>query len=455
MSLYAVVNPATGETVKEYPTISDDDLRDAIARADQAMRDWSAQTSVEERAALVGRVGELHAEQRERLAGIIVREMGKPVEQALAELDFTAAIYQYYAGNAPKLLADEPIELLDGEGSAMIRRSPYGVLLGIMPWNFPYYQVARFAGPNLVIGNTILLKHAPQCPESAEAMQQIYDEAGFPDGAYENVYATNEQIEWVIADPRIRGVSVTGSERAGAAVAEIAGRNLKKVVLEMGGSDPFIVLGTDDLDKTVEDAVAARLDNTGQSCNAAKRFIVVDELYEPFLEKFTAAMTSTKPGDPTSADTEIGPLSSATAADRLEDQVKRAIDQGAKLVAGGKRDGNFFEPTVLTDIEPDNEAYREELFGPVAQVYRVSSEEEAVELANDTPFGLGSFLMSTDPQQAERVADQIDAGMVYVNIVGADSAELPFGGTKRSGFGRELGVYGADEFVNKKLIRVG
>ena len=223
----------------------------------------------------------------------------------------------------------------------------------------------------------------------------------------------------------------------------------------MGGSDPFILLGTDDLDKTVEDAVAARLDNTGQSCNAAKRFIVVGDLYEPFLEKFTAAMTSTKPGDPTSSETEIGPLSSKTAAERLEDQVKRAIDQGAKLVAGGKRDGNFFEPTVLTDIKPENDAYREEFFGPVAQVYRVSSEDEAVELANDTSFGLGSYVMTTDAQQAERVADQIDAGMVYVNVVGADGAELPFGGTKRSGFGRELGTYGADEFVNKKLIRIG
>jgi succinate-semialdehyde dehydrogenase / glutarate-semialdehyde dehydrogenase len=455
MSDYAVVNPATGETVKEYPTISDDDLRDAIGRADRAVREWSASTTVEDRAKLVRRVGEIHAEQRERLAEIIVREMGKPVEQALAELDFCAAIYEYYADNAPKLLADEEIELLDGDGSAYIRRSPYGTLLGIMPWNFPYYQVARFAGPNLAIGNTILLKHAPQCPESAEAMQEIYIEAGFPADAYINIYATNEQIEWVIADPRVRGVSLTGSERAGAAVAEIAGRNLKKIVLELGGSDPFILLSTDDLDAAVENAVAARVDNTGQSCNAAKRFIVVDELYEPFLEKFTAAMTSAVPGDPTSADTEIGPLSSTTAADRLEEQVKRAIDQGATLVAGGKRDGNFFEPTVLTDIDPDNEAYREELFGPVAQVYRVSSEEEAVELANDTPFGLGSFLMTTDSQQAERVADQIDAGMVYVNIVGADAAELPFGGTKRSGFGRELGVYGADEFVNKKLIRIG
>jgi succinate-semialdehyde dehydrogenase/glutarate-semialdehyde dehydrogenase len=455
MSIYAVVDPATGEQVKEYPTISDDDLRAAIARADEAHRTWSATSSVADRAALVRRVGELHIERRQELAEIIVREMGKPIEQALGEVDFCGDIYGFYADNAEDLLADEPIKLLAGEGSAVVRKSSLGVLLGIMPWNFPYYQVARFAGPNLVIGNTIVLKHAPQCPESAEAIQKMYNEAGFPEGAYENVYATNEQIEWVIADPRVRGVSVTGSERAGAAVAEIAGRNLKKVVLEMGGSDPFIVLGTDDLDKTVEDAVSARLDNTGQSCNAAKRFIVADDLYEPFLEKFTAAMSAVEPGDPTSSDSEIGPLSSTTAADRLEDQVKRAIDQGAKVVVGGERKGNFFEPTVLTEIEPDNDAYREELFGPVAQVYRVSSEEEAVKLANDTPFGLGSYLMTTDPEQAKRVADQIDAGMVYVNIVGADGAELPFGGTKRSGFGRELGTLGADEFVNKKLIRIG
>ena len=454
-SIYAVVDPATGETVKEYPTISDDELRDAIGRADQAHRDWATQTTVAERAALIRRVGELHAERRKELAEIIVSEMGKPVGQARGEVAFCASIYEFYADNAEALMADEPIELLDGEGSAIIRRSSLGALLGIMPWNFPYYQVARFAGPNFIIGNTILLKHAPQCPQSAEAMAQMFADAGFPTGAYENIYATNEQIEWVIADPRVRGVSVTGSERAGAAVAAIAGKNLKKVVLELGGSDPFIVLGTDDLDKTVEDAVAARIDNAGQSCNAAKRMIVIDELYEPFLEKFTAALTAVKPGDPKERETELGPLSSQVAADRLEDQVKRAIEQGATVVAGGKRDGNYFEPTVLTDITPENDAYREELFGPVAQVYRVSSEEEAVALANDTPFGLGSYLMTNDPEQAERVANKIDAGMVYVNIVGADGAELPFGGTKRSGFGRELGRYGADEFVNKKLIRIG
>jgi succinate-semialdehyde dehydrogenase/glutarate-semialdehyde dehydrogenase len=452
--MYAVVDPATGETVKEYPTITDDELRDAIARADRAHREWSLATSVADRAALVRRVGELHSERRKELAEIIVTEMGKPVGQARGEVDFSASIYEFYADNAEALMADEPIELLDGEGSAVIRRSSLGALLGIMPWNFPYYQVARFAGPNLIIGNTILLKHAPQCPQSAEAMQQIFTDAGFPDGAYVNIYATNEQIEWVIADPRVRGVSVTGSERAGAAVAQIAGRNLKKVVLELGGSDPFIVLGTDDLDKTVEDAVAARLDNAGQSCNAAKRMIVIDELYEPFLEKFTAALTAVKQGDPRERGTELGPLSSQIAADRLEDQVKRAVEQGATVVAGGKRHGNYFEPTVLTDITPENDAYREELFGPVASVYRVRSEEEAIALANDTPFGLGSYVFTNDPEQAKRVAEQIDAGMVYVNIVGADGAELPFGGTKRSGFGRELGRYGADEFVNKKLIRI-
>jgi succinate-semialdehyde dehydrogenase/glutarate-semialdehyde dehydrogenase len=454
MSMYAVVDPATGETVKEYPTITDDELRDAIARADRAHREWSSTATVADRASLIRRVGELHTERRKELAEIIAVEMGKPIGQARGEIAFCASIYEFYADNAEKIMADEPIELLGGEGSAVVRRSSLGVLLGIMPWNFPYYQVARFAGPNLIIGNTILLKHAPQCPQSAEAMQQMFNDAGFPDGAYVNIYATNEQIEWLIADPRVRGVSVTGSERAGAAVAEIAGRNLKKVVLELGGSDPFIVLGTDNLDETVEAAVEARIDNAGQSCNAAKRMIVIDDLYEPFLEKFTAALSARKQGDPHERETDIGPLSSQIAADRLEDQVQRAVAQGATVVAGGKRNGNYFEPTVLTNVTPENDIYREELFGPVAQVYRVGSEDEAVALANDTPFGLGSYVMTTDPEQAARVADKIDAGMVYVNIVGADSAELPFGGTKRSGFGRELGRYGADEFVNKKLIRI-
>jgi succinate-semialdehyde dehydrogenase/glutarate-semialdehyde dehydrogenase len=455
MADYAVINPATGETVQEYPTISDADLDAAIGRADKTHREWGSSSTVQERADMIRRVGQIHSEQSQRLGEIIVREMGKPIEQAVGEVEFCTAIYDYYADNAAKLLADEPIELLDGEGSAIVRRSSYGVLLGIMPWNYPYYQVARFAGPNLVIGNTILLKHAPQCPESAAAMEEIFHEAGFPDGAYINIYATNDQIKTVIEDPRVRGVSLTGSERAGAAVAEIAGRNLKKVVLELGGSDPFILLATDDLDAAVESAVGARLENTGQACNAAKRFIVVDELYEPFLEKFTAALSAVKPGDPSKEGTTIGPLSSSIATERLADQVQRAVAGGAKLVAGGDHDGNFYAATVLTDIERGSDASREEFFGPVAQVYRVADEDAAVELANDTPYGLGSYVMTNDSDQAMRVADRIEAGMVFVNAVGAEGAELPFGGVKRSGFGRELGRFGADEFVNKKLIRVG
>jgi succinate-semialdehyde dehydrogenase / glutarate-semialdehyde dehydrogenase len=454
MSDYAVVNPATGETLQTYPTITDAELADAIGRAEAAHRAWAASSTVEERAGLLERLAGLYNDQAQRLGEIIVREMGKPIEQAVGEVEFSAAIYEYYADNAASLMADEEIEPAEGGGSAVVRRSSYGLLLGIMPWNYPYYQVARFAAPNLAIGNTILLKHAPQCPESAAAMEELFHEAGFPQDAYINIYATNDQIAEVIADPRVRGVSLTGSERAGAAVAEIAGRNLKKVVLELGGSDPFLLLGTDDLDAAVESAVGARLENSGQACNAAKRFIVVDELYDAFLEKFTAALTAVAPADPTAEGTTVGPLSSSLAAERLEEQVQRAVAQGAKL-SGGGREGNFFATGVLTGITPDNDAYHEELFGPVASVYRVASEDEAVELANDTPFGLGSYVFTNDDEQALRVADRIDAGMVFVNAVGAEGAELPFGGVKRSGFGRELGRFGADEFVNKKLIRIG
>jgi succinate-semialdehyde dehydrogenase/glutarate-semialdehyde dehydrogenase len=442
---YAVTNPATGEVVKEYATATDPEIQAAIAAAAAAAMGWARTTTVAERAALVRRVAELHTERKGELAEIIVGEMGKPIEDAIGEVEFSAAINEYYADNAEDLLADEPIALLAGEGDAVIRRSPFGVLLGIMPWNFPYYQVARFAGPNLCIGNTMLLKHAPQCPESAAAIQQIFDDAGFPEGAYVNVYATNEQAAAIIADHRVAGVSLTGSQRAGAAVAEVAGRNLKKVVLELGGSDPFILLSTDDVDAVVERGVAARMDNTGQSCNAAKRFIVADDLYDEFVEKFTAAVLAHADG--------IAPLSSVAAAERLQEQVDRAVAQGASLVTSGERQGALFPTGVLTGVTPDNDVYREELFGPIAMVFKTSSEEDAVTVANDTPFGLGSYLFTTDAKQAARVADEIDAGMVFVNGVLLDGAELPFGGIKRSGFGRELGRYGMDEFVNKKLIR--
>jgi succinate-semialdehyde dehydrogenase/glutarate-semialdehyde dehydrogenase len=270
-----------------------------------------------------------------------------------------------------------------------------------------------------------------------------------------NIYADHGQIERVIADPRVQGVSLTGSERAGAKVAEIAGRNLKKVVLELGGSDPFVLLSTDDLDATVQAAVDARLDNNGQSCNAAKRFVVADELYDSFLEKFTAKLAEVEATDPNADGAALGPLSSLRAAENLDEQVKRAVEHGATLVRGGGRNGTFFETTVLTDITTDNPASKEEFFGPVAQVYRAKDEADAVRIANDTPFGLGSYVYTTDQEQALRVADQIEAGMVFVNVVLADGAELPFGGIKRSGSGRELGRFGADEFVNKKLIRIG
>jgi succinate-semialdehyde dehydrogenase / glutarate-semialdehyde dehydrogenase len=455
MSSYTVVNPATGERGKEYPEITDAELDAAIGRAEAAHASWSQSTSVADRAAMVKKVAELHLERRDELAEIAVGEMGKPIVQARAEVDFCGDIYGYYADYAETFLADEPIELLAGEGTAVVRNTSMGPLIGIMPWNFPYYQVARFAGPNLIVGNTILLKPAPQCPRSAEAIQAIVDAAGFPEGAYQTILATNEQIAVAIADSRIRGVSLTGSQRAGAAVAEVAGRNLKKVVLELGGSDPFILLGADDLDEAVEAAVDARLGNTGQSCDAGKRFIVTDDLYDEFLQKFTSKMAATEPGDPSSEETEIGPLSSTVAAERLQDQLDRAVAQGAEVVArGGERKGNYFPTTVLAGITPENDAYREEFFGPVASVYRVGSEEEAIEVANDTPFGLGSYVFSSDPEQAQRVAEGLDTGMVFVNGVGLDGAELPFGGVKRSGFGRELGPHGMEEFVNRKLIRV-
>jgi len=453
MTDYAVVNPATGSVLKEYPTIGDADLDSAVARAHAARGPWGRDTTVAERAAIIRRVAELHEERKQELGEIISREMGKPVAQGVGEVEFSGAIYEYYADNAEKFLADEPIDLLAGEGTAVIRRSPVGVLLGIMPWNFPYYQVARFAGPNLIIGNTVLLKHAPQCPESAAAMEQIFRDAGVPADAYINIYATNDQVSKLIADPRVQGISLTGSGRAGAAVAEQAGRHLKKVVLELGGSDPFIVLGTDDMDATVEAATTARMDNAGQACNAGKRFIVVENLYDEFVAKFTAAVTGMQYGDPSAEDTAYGPLSSALAADRLEEQVKAATADGAVLV-GGAREGNFVQGGVLTNVQPGNSAYGQELFGPIAQVYKAADEADAVRLANDTEYGLGSYVFTNDTDQALRVADQIEAGMVFVNCVGADGVELPFGGIKASGFGRELGRYGMEEFVNKKLIRV-
>ncbi|WP_329407832.1 NAD-dependent succinate-semialdehyde dehydrogenase [Nocardia vinacea] len=439
---YAVTDPATGKEVRTYPTATDEEVTAAVAKADAAYREWARAAAVSDRAICAQRAADLHTERRDALAAIISREMGKPLEQALLEVDFSASIFAYYATNAETFLADEEIPLQWGEGSALLRREPVGVLLGIMPWNFPAYQVARFAAPNLVAGNTIVLKHAPQCPESAAALHELFRDAGFPDGVYNNIYATNAQIENVIADRRLRGVSLTGSERAGAAVAEIAGRHLKKVVLELGGSDPFIVLSVDDLDATVEAAVVARIGNNGQACNAAKRMIVHEDHYDEFVAKFTERMVSMP----------AAPLSSEAAACRLGEQVTGAVAEGATLAGAADRGGAWFSPGVLTHVD-NSEVSQDELFGPVAMVFKVRDEDEAVAVANETDFGLGSYVFTTDAEQARRVADRLEAGMVFINGVNAVGPELPFGGVKRSGFGRELGRVGIEEFLNRKLIR--
>ena len=453
MSEYQVVNPATGERGGQYPLITSAALTEVISAADCTYRSWGRTSAVAERIAVLKRISELHRDRRAQLADIAVQEVGKPLSQALGEIDFTADIYDYYAEHGDEFLRDEPIDVPADAGSAIIRKGPIGVLLGIMPWNYPYYQVARFAAPNLLLGNTLILKHAPQCPASSAAIEDLFREAGLPDAAYTNIYASNDQIANVIADPRVQGVSLTGSERAGAAVAEVAGRHLKKVVLELGGSDPFIVLSANDLDAVVECAVSARLENNGQACNAAKRFLIVEELYEPFTERFAAALSKVSPGDPALARTILGPVSSAAAADRLQEQVDLAVSSGATVLAGGTRTGTYFPGTLLAGMDQQNPAYYEEFFGPVASVSKVSSEEEALEAANDSPFGLGSYVFTTDPEQAARVADRLDAGMVFINGVGVESPELPFGGVKRSGFGRELGRFGVEEFANRKLIR--
>jgi succinate-semialdehyde dehydrogenase/glutarate-semialdehyde dehydrogenase len=453
MSDYKVTNPATGVVEKEFPTATDAEVQDILSRSDAAYKSWRT-TSLAERSAILLRVSQLYTERADELAALITREMGKRLIEAKGETSIAMNIYKYYAEEGPSFLEDQPLAPRSG-ATAWVRKDPIGPLLGIMPWNFPYYQVARFAGPNLMIGNTIILKHAPQCPESALAMEQIFIDAGLPRDAYINIFATNDQAATIIADPRVGGVSVTGSERAGAAVAEVAGRNLKKVVLELGGSDPFIVLDTADMSATVERATRARMGNAGQACNAAKRFMVADSIYDEFVEQFTNAMSKLTPGDPTDAASDFGPLSSEAAAVNLVGQIDDAVSKGATVRVGGKRvdrPGAFVEATVLTDVTPEMRAYREELFGPAAVVYRIGGADDAVELANSSRYGLGGAVFSQDPDLALAVAARLDSGMIAVNGAPIGGVDMPFGGTKRSGIGRELGSFGMDEFVNKKLI---
>src|ERR1700729_2435589 len=450
---YQVVNPSTGQVEQEYPTATDAEIGEILDRAGRGYPAWR-RTAMSERTDILRRVAQLYEDRSSELGTIITREMGKTTAEAQGELEFTVGIYRYYADHGPDPLKDEPLPS-NTPGTAWVRKSPIGALLGIMPWNYPYYQVARFAAPNLMIGNTIVLKHAPQCPESALAMEQILHDAGLPDDAYINIFASNEQIAGMIADPRIAGVSVTGSERAGSAVASVAGQNLKKVVLELGGSDPFIVLDGADLPKVAKTAARARMENGGQACNASKRMIVTDAVYDDFMREFTAAMSSYVTGDPTDPATSYGPLSSEQAAHNLMTQIDDAVSKGATVVLGGHRidgPGAFVEATVLSGVTPDMRAYREELFGPAAVVYRVADADEAVELANSSAFGLGGAVFCSDEKLAVEVADRLDVGMAWVNSAELGGPELPFGGTKRSGVGRELGPLGIDEFVNKKLI---
>ncbi|HLS79213.1 MAG TPA: NAD-dependent succinate-semialdehyde dehydrogenase [Nocardia sp.] len=454
MSDYATTNPATGEVLARFPETTDAEIEAALAASASAYQAWRRVPRAE-RAELLRRVATNYRDRADELAALLTLEMGKPITQAHGEVALSAAIYDYYAEHAETFLADEPLTI-SGTGTAVVRTEPIGPLLGVMPWNYPYYQVARFAAPNLALGNTILLKHAQICPQSALAVAEIFARAGAPESVYVNLFASNEQVARIIADPRVRGVSLTGSERAGAAVAEVAGRHLKKYVLELGGSDPFLVLDDAGLDKTVAAAVGNRMGNAGQACTASKRFIVLDEVYDTFLDAFVAAMREQRPGDPTDPATTFGPLSSQRAVDELARQVDEAVAQGATVATGGRRierPGAWYEATVLTDVTPDMRAYREELFGPVAVVYRAPSVDAAVELANDSPYGLAAAVFSSDDRLAAEVADRLDTGMVWLNATSRSAPDLPFGGVKRSGVGRELSHYGIAEFANKKLIR--
>ncbi|MFF9391311.1 NAD-dependent succinate-semialdehyde dehydrogenase [Streptomyces griseoluteus] len=449
----ATVNPYTGERVREFPALSAEEVGNAIDAAHRSFQDWRTRSRAD-RGAVVQRAGRLMRERKEELAGLLTLEVGKLINSSRAEVDLASDILTYYGEHGPELLEERPLPV--PEGTAVLVNEPLGVLLGVMPWNFPLYQVVRFAGPNLVLGNTILLKHASICPQSALALEQLFRDAGVPAGVYTNLFVRGRDVGTIIDDSRVQGASLTGSERAGVSVGETAGRNVKKSVLELGGSDPFVVLDAHNLERTVHAAFLGRMGNTGQCCVAAKRFIALADVYDAFLAGLRDRMGEVQPGDPADPATTLGPLSSEAAAELLMEQVRDAVDKGATVVLGGGRPdlpGAFVEPTVLTDVTPDMRAYREELFGPVAVVYRVADEDEAVALANTSPYGLGGAVFAADPERARHVADRLEAGMVWINHPTASRPELPFGGIKRSGYGRELGEVGIVEFANRKLVR--
>jgi succinate-semialdehyde dehydrogenase / glutarate-semialdehyde dehydrogenase len=453
---YQSTNPYDGKVLQSFDEIDAAQLEEKLQRAaDCYENDWR-QRSFAERAAVLKRAAAILRERPQEFAQLVTLEMGKLIQQSLGEVALSAAILDYYADNAERFLAPEKLSTPRGE--AMVESSPIGVLFGVEPWNYPYYQIARFAAPNLMAGNVVMVKHASSVPQCALAFERLMEEAGAPAGAYTNLFISKDQVAQVIDDARIRGVALTGSEAAGAVVAARAGQNLKKTTMELGGSDAFIVLEDADLDKAVKHAISGRMSNSGQACTASKRFIVVDALADRFLEKFQSALESFKPGDPMDQQTTLAPLSSSQALKNLLGQVDGAVAGGARVLTGGQRiegqAGAFMQPTILADIDKGNPAYKEEFFGPVALFFRVKDEDAAVALANDSPFGLGGSVFTQDIERGKRLARRIDTGMVFINSGAASSPELPFGGVKNSGYGRELSGAGIQEFVNKKLIRV-
>ncbi|QNF95395.1 NAD-dependent succinate-semialdehyde dehydrogenase [Janibacter sp. YB324] len=454
MSQYATTNPATGEVLEQFDTMSDAEVKSALASAQAGYTAWR-RVPLDERTALLQRIADGHREHADELALLMSTEMGKPVAQAKGEVALAASIYEYYATQGPTFLEEEVLDIA-GAGSAVVRTDAIGPLVGIMPWNFPYYQVARFVAPNLLLGNTILLKHASNCPQQALRIEQIIEDAGAPRGVYRNVFASNEQIADMIADPIVQGVSLTGSERAGQAVGKVAGEHMKKCVLELGGSDPCIVLADADLPSAASAAATGRFANAGQACTSAKRIIVEDAVYDDFVEAFLDEARAWTHGDPADPDTKLGPMSSVGGRADLAEQVDDAVAKGATVHLGGETplgEGAWYPATVLSGVNPTMRAHQEELFGPVAVLYRAASAEEAVAIANNSPFGLGAAVFGSGSKSTRDVADQLDVGMVGINTLIKSAPDMPFGGVKNSGVGRELGRFGLDEFANKKLVR--
>ena len=450
---YQSINPYNGKTLKTFEDISDDQLDVALKTAAACFERWRKKTFAE-RAAVVAKAGAILRARVDEFARLVTLEMGKLINEARGEVRFSGDILAYYAQTAECFLAPETLQPAHGE--AYVESSPIGVIFGVEPWNFPYYQLARVAGPQLMAGNVVVVKHAGCVPQCAIAFETLWIEAGAPAGAYTNLLISHEQSDRVIDDPRIKGVALTGSVAAGRGIAARSGKNLKTSSMELGGSDAFIVLEDADLEKAVKWAVWGRMYNQGQTCCAAKRFIVNEKVADKFLEKFQAALEALQPGDPMDERTTKGPLSTESALVDLVKQVDGAVAHGAKVLMGGKRinrPGSFMETTILTDVTPGNPAFREEFFGPVVLFFRVKSEDDAVALANDSDFGLGGSVFTRDVARGRRVASRVDTGMMFINNIDWSDAALPFGGIKDSGYGRELGSMGIQQFVNKKLVR--